>query len=50
METLQHTLSLGRVTSVDDVLLNATGAALAALLSLRTARPASYDVPRTVAP
>ncbi|MGC5018778.1 VanZ family protein [Micromonospora sp. DT47] len=33
VETLQYALDLGRVASVDDVLLNATGAALAGLLS-----------------
>jgi hypothetical protein len=33
VEVLQYTLALGRVTSVDDVLLNAAGAGLAALLS-----------------
>jgi hypothetical protein len=32
VELLQYTLALGRVTSVDDVLLNAAGAGLAALL------------------
>ena len=33
VETLQHVLDLGRVSSVDDVLINAIGAALAGLLS-----------------
>ncbi|WP_422734510.1 VanZ family protein [Micromonospora sp. WMMD558] len=33
VESAQYTLDLGRVTSVDDVLLNAAGAALAGLLS-----------------
>ncbi|MEV4753934.1 VanZ family protein [Micromonospora sp. NPDC049559] len=33
VETLQYVLDLGRVSSVDDVLLNAAGAALASLLS-----------------
>ncbi|WP_243704687.1 VanZ family protein [Micromonospora sp. KC723] len=33
VEWLQYALDLGRVTSVDDVLINATGAALAALAS-----------------
>ncbi|MEV4491159.1 VanZ family protein [Micromonospora coxensis] len=33
VESLQYALDLGRVTSVDDVLLNASGAALAGLLS-----------------
>jgi len=35
VEVLQYALALGRVTSVDDVLLNAAGAALAAVLSRR---------------
>ncbi|MER7469850.1 VanZ family protein [Micromonospora sp. NPDC000018] len=35
VESLQYALDLGRVSSVDDVLLNATGAALAGLLSRR---------------
>ncbi|NYF56104.1 VanZ family protein [Micromonospora purpureochromogenes] len=35
VECAQYALDLGRVTSVDDVLLNATGAALAGLLSRR---------------
>ncbi|KUL23170.1 VanZ family protein [Actinoplanes awajinensis] len=35
VEILQHVLRLDRVTSVDDVLLNAAGAGLAALLSRR---------------
>lgn len=34
LETLQFALSLGRVTSVDDVLVNAAGAALASILSI----------------
>lgn len=33
VETLQFVLDIGRVTSVDDVLINAVGAALAGLLS-----------------
>jgi hypothetical protein len=33
VETLQYVLDLGRVSSVDDVLVNAIGAGLAALLS-----------------
>ncbi|MEU8295880.1 VanZ family protein [Micromonospora sp. NPDC048909] len=42
VETLQYALDLGRVSSVDDVLLNATGAALAGLLSRHWwARPAA---------
>lgn len=50
VETLQYVLRLDRVTSVDDVLLNATGAALAALASRRWWRaPAvvSADKPRS---
>jgi hypothetical protein len=35
VEALQYALALGRVTSVDDVLLNAAGAGLAALLGRR---------------
>ncbi|MFF7339847.1 VanZ family protein [Streptomyces sp. NPDC008163] len=35
LETLQYVLRLDRVSSVDDVLVNATGAALAALASTR---------------
>jgi glycopeptide antibiotics resistance protein len=35
VETLQWALHLGRVTSVDDVLLNTAGAALAALVTRR---------------
>lgn len=35
VETLQWALDLGRVASVDDVLINATGAALATLCSRR---------------
>jgi hypothetical protein len=35
VETLQYSLALGRVSSVDDVLLNAAGAALAAAASRR---------------
>jgi glycopeptide antibiotics resistance protein len=34
IETAQYVLRLDRVSSIDDVLLNATGAALAALVSL----------------
>ena len=37
VELLQYTLTLNRVTSVDDVLLNAAGAGLAALLSRQLA-------------
>jgi hypothetical protein len=35
VETLQHLLHLGRVSSIDDVLLNVAGAALAALVTRR---------------
>jgi len=35
VETLQYVLDIGRVTSIDDVLLNASGAGLAALSSSR---------------
>ena len=35
VEVLQLALQLGRVSSVDDVLINALGAALASLLSVR---------------
>ncbi|MFF5081422.1 VanZ family protein [Actinoplanes sp. NPDC000266] len=38
VETLQYVLQLDRVSSVDDVLLNAAGAGLAALVSLRQQR------------
>lgn len=37
VEALQYTLALGRVSSIDDVLLNATGAGLAALAARRLA-------------
>jgi hypothetical protein len=40
VEGLQYGLALGRVTSVDDVLLNAAGAGLAAILGRRLARAA----------
>jgi hypothetical protein len=40
-ETLQWALDLGRVSSVDDVLLNTLGAVLAALATRRWWRPAS---------
>jgi glycopeptide antibiotics resistance protein len=39
IELLQYALALGRVSSVDDVGLNAAGAGLAALLSRRWWRP-----------
>ncbi|MEU4830249.1 VanZ family protein [Streptosporangium sp. NPDC023615] len=35
VETLQYALSLGRVSSVDDVIVNAAGAVLAALVTRR---------------
>ncbi|UTT61535.1 VanZ family protein [Microcella humidisoli] len=35
VETLQFVLQVGRVSSIDDVLINALGAALASLLSIR---------------
>ena len=38
IEALQYALALGRVSSVDDVLLNAAGAGLAALTSRRRKR------------
>ncbi|GAA3454574.1 VanZ family protein [Dactylosporangium matsuzakiense] len=41
VETLQYVLALGRFSSVDDVLLNAAGAGLAALLSRRWWRTAA---------
>ncbi len=50
VEAAQYLLRLDRVTSVDDVLLNAAGAGLAALASRRWWRPpveASADRPRT---
>lgn len=49
VETLQYVLQLDRVSSVDDVLVNATGAALAALASRRWWRApatAPTDKPR----
>ncbi|GAA4568333.1 hypothetical protein GCM10023176_22490 [Micromonospora coerulea] len=52
VESLQYALDLGRVSSVDDVLLNATGAALAGLLSRpwwARPRPAPAAVPATPA-
>ncbi|WP_314612921.1 VanZ family protein [Streptomyces stackebrandtii] len=42
VETAQYVLRLDRVSSVDDVLVNATGAALAALASRRWWRPAAH--------
>lgn len=49
VETAQYVLRLDRVSSVDDVLVNAAGAALAALASRhwwRTTAPAPSDQPR----
>jgi glycopeptide antibiotics resistance protein len=43
VESLQYVLGLGRVASVDDVLLNTCGAALAALLSRRWWRIRSHQ-------
>jgi glycopeptide antibiotics resistance protein len=51
VETLQWVLGLGRVTSIDDVILNAMGAGLAALVSRAvvgrfwTAKPRLAPVP-----
>ncbi|MEV6927751.1 VanZ family protein [Dactylosporangium sp. NPDC051485] len=39
LETLQYVLDLGRVTALDDVLVNAAGAGLAAVLARRWRRP-----------
>ena len=50
VETAQYVLQLDRVSSVDDVLLNAAGAGLAALASRRWWRPtaeAASDRPRS---
>ncbi|WP_432978047.1 VanZ family protein [Dactylosporangium sp. CA-233914] len=41
LEILQYVLDLGRVTAVDDVLVNAAGAGLAALLARRWRLPAT---------
>ncbi|WP_457541140.1 VanZ family protein [Streptomyces filamentosus] len=52
VETAQYVLRLDRVSSVDDVLVNAAGAGLAALASRRwwrTADPAPADLPRPAA-
>ncbi|WP_329500760.1 VanZ family protein [Kitasatospora herbaricolor] len=51
VETAQYVLRLDRVSSVDDVLVNAAGAVLAALASRRWwrgAAPAPSDLPRPV--
>lgn len=45
VEGLQYALALGRVTSVDDVLLNAAGAGLAAVLSRRLVIAAAAAAP-----
>jgi hypothetical protein len=53
VETAQYVLRLDRVSSVDDVLLNAAGAGLAALVSHRWWRPAagaSPAQPTSIAP
>jgi glycopeptide antibiotics resistance protein len=39
VEALQYALALGRVSSIDDVLLNATGAGLAVLAARRLPAP-----------
>jgi hypothetical protein len=52
VETAQYVLRLDRVSSVDDVLVNAAGAALAALASRhwwRSSTEVPLDQPRTVA-
>ncbi len=46
IETAQYVLRLDRVSSVDDVILNAGGAAIAAALSLASARLASARAAR----
>jgi hypothetical protein len=46
VETAQYVLRLDRVSSVDDVLVNAAGAALAALLSRPWWRTSTEDQPR----
>jgi glycopeptide antibiotics resistance protein len=43
VETLQHALDLGRVSSIDDVLLNTLGAVLAAQTSRHWWRSRSGD-------
>lgn len=51
VETAQYVLRLDRVSSVDDVLVNATGAVLAALASRRwwrTTTPAPSERPQPV--
>ncbi|MBB4938212.1 glycopeptide antibiotics resistance protein [Streptosporangium album] len=48
VELLQYALRLGRVSSVDDVLINTAGAVLAALITRRwwAGRIAAGTVPR----
>jgi len=43
LETLQFALQLGRVASIDDVIVNALGAALSSLLSMRWWRARSAE-------
>ena len=43
VETLQHVLALGRVSSIDDVLLNTAGAGLAVLLGRHLRRRSDRD-------
>ena len=50
VEILQYTLNLGRVSSVDDVLLNTFGAVLAAQVSRKWWRSRSGDAARAAAP
>ncbi|MGI5236882.1 VanZ family protein [Dactylosporangium sp. CA-139066] len=47
LETLQYVLDLGRVTALDDVIVNAAGALIATLLARRwhLARPAAPQPP-----
>jgi hypothetical protein len=47
VETAQYVFQLDRVSSVDDVLVNAAGAVLAALASRRWWRTAAAEQPRT---
>ncbi|NYI76894.1 VanZ family protein [Nocardioides panzhihuensis] len=47
IETLQHTLRLDRVSSIDDVLLNAGGATVAAILSWPWWRQCTATAPST---
>jgi hypothetical protein len=49
VETLQYALALGRVSSIDDVLLNTAGAGLASLLTRRWwgRRPSEQEWPAT---